>query len=76
MNELPRGGVTTAPAAAWHLGADYGLTPGARADLQLYREPTWEAVLRAQESPLAVWQRGRLVARNLVTRSLMRVTER
>src|SRR6185312_699571 len=28
--------VTVAPARMWHLGADYGVTAGARADLQLY----------------------------------------
>jgi cytosine deaminase len=61
--------VTTAPAKAWHLD-DYGVIVGARADLQLYAPRSWSEVLRRQDPPLAVWSRGRLVARTTVTREL------
>jgi cytosine deaminase len=64
--------VTTVPAAAWRLGDAYGVAAGARADLQLYGAATWPEVLRLQDPPLAVWHRGRLVARTTVTRELMR----
>jgi cytosine deaminase len=61
--------VTTAPARAWHLD-DYGVAVGARADLQLYAAGSWSEVLRLQDPPLAVWSRGRQVARTTVTREL------
>ena len=61
--------VTTAPAKAWHLD-DYGVAVGARADLQLYAAKTWSEVLRLQDPPLAVWSRGRQVARTTITREL------
>jgi cytosine deaminase len=61
--------VTTAPAKAWHLD-DYGVIVGARADLQLYAAGTWSEVLRLQDPPLAVWSRGRRVARTTITREL------
>ena len=61
-----------APARAWHLGIEYGVREGARADLQLYASGTWEEVLRLQEPPLAVWHRGRMVARNTTTHELIR----
>jgi cytosine deaminase len=64
--------VTTAPAGAWRLGAAYGVTPGARADLQLYAASTWPEVLRLQDPPRQVWFRGREVARTSVTRDLLR----
>ena len=63
-------GVTDVPARAWHLGGDYGVRPGARADLQLYAAPTWADALRAQDPPVAVWHAGRLVARSRITREL------
>jgi cytosine/creatinine deaminase len=62
--------VTTAPARAWRLD-DYGVVAGARADLQLYAAATWSEVLRLQDPPLAVWSRGRLVARTTITRELL-----
>lgn len=62
--------VTTVPAAAWRLGDDYGVAPGARADLQLYAAPTWPEVLRLQTPPRQVWFRGRPVARTSVHRQL------
>ncbi|MDQ1618547.1 MAG: cytosine/creatinine deaminase [Actinomycetota bacterium] len=62
--------VTTAPAAAWRLG-DYGVTTGARADLQLYAAGTWPEVLRLQDPPRSVWSRGRLVARTTISRELL-----
>jgi cytosine deaminase len=62
--------VTTAPAAAWRLD-DYGVTPGARADLQLYAAGTWPEVLRLQDPPRSVWSRGRLVARTTISRELL-----
>jgi cytosine deaminase len=61
--------VTTAPARAWRLD-DYGVAVGARADLQLYAAGTWSEVLRLQDPPLAVWSRGRQVARTTITREL------
>jgi cytosine/creatinine deaminase len=62
--------VTSAPARAWRLGDTYGVTPGARADLQMYEAGSWSEVLRLQEPPRAVWHRGRLVARTAITREL------
>jgi cytosine deaminase len=64
--------VTTVPAAAWHLGGSYGLTPGARADLQLYAASSWPEVLRLQDPPRQVWFAGRPVARTQVQRTLLR----
>jgi cytosine deaminase len=64
--------VTAAPARAWRLGDTYGITPGARADLQLYGAGTWSEALRLQEAPRAVWHRGSLVARTTITRQLVR----
>jgi cytosine deaminase len=64
--------VTTVPAAAWHLGPEYGVHPGARADLQLYGAAGWPEVLRLQDPPRRVWFRGREVARTEVTRALVR----
>jgi len=61
--------VTEAPASAWQLDA-YGVAVGARADLQLYAASSWSEVLRLQDPPLAVWSRGRQVARTTVTREL------
>ena len=65
--------VTSVPAAAWHLGAGYGVAAGARADLQLYAATSWPEVLRLQDPPRQVWSRGRSVARTTVTRELVRV---
>jgi cytosine deaminase len=62
--------VTTAPATAWRLD-DYGVTTGARADLQLYAAGTWPEVLRLQDPPRLVWSRGRLVARTTISRELL-----
>lgn len=64
--------VTTVPAAAWRLGTAYGVTPGARADLQLYAASSWPEVLRRQDPPRHVWFRGREVARTRVHRELLR----
>jgi len=64
--------VTDAPAQMWHLDGAYGVAPGARADLQLYAAESWREVLRQQDSPQAVWYRGRLVATTTVTRQLFR----
>jgi cytosine deaminase len=64
--------VTTVPAEAWRLGAAYGVTPGARADLQLYAAGSWPEVLRLQDPPRQVWFRGRPVARTTVSRELLR----
>ena len=64
--------VTSAPARAWRLGAEYGVAPGARADLTLYRAASWPEVLRLQEPPVAVWFQGRQVARTELTRQLLR----
>jgi cytosine deaminase len=74
-DELDRAlaGVTSVPAAAWHLGWRYGVTPGARADLQLYTAPSWPEVLRLQDPPRQVWFGGRTVARTTVDRELIRL---
>jgi cytosine deaminase len=66
--------VTTVPADAWHLGGDYGVVAGARADLQLYAASSWPEVLRLQDPPRQVWFRGRLVARTAISRELLRPT--
>ena len=63
--------VTEAPAKAMRL-SDYGLRPGARADLQLLPVPTWAEALRLQTPPEKVWFRGRLVAENRVRSELYR----
>ena len=65
--------VTSVPAAAWHLGAGYGVAAGARADLQLYAATSWPEVLRLQDPPRQVWFRGRSVAHTTVTRELIRI---
>lgn len=65
--------VTTAPARAWRL-SDYGIGPGARADLQLYAADRWSEALRLQRPPVAVWHRGQLVARTTVEQHLRRAT--
>lgn len=62
--------VTTVPAAAWHLDGDYGVVPGARADLQLYAAGSWPEALRLQDAPRMVWRAGVLVATNEVARTL------
>ena len=63
--------VTTVPATAWRLGPTYGVTAGARADLQLYAATSWPEVLRRQDPPKQVWFRGRPVARTTVIRELL-----
>jgi cytosine deaminase len=63
--------VTTVPATAWRLGDSYGVSAGARADLQLYAAAGWPEVLRLQDPPRAVWFRGRTVARTTVQRELL-----
>ena len=63
--------VTEAPALAWRL-TDYGLSAGARADLQLLPVPTWEEALRLQPMPEKVWFKGRLVAESSVVSKLHR----
>jgi cytosine deaminase len=65
--------VTDAPAIAMRL-PDYGLRPGARADMQLYAAPSWEEALRLQAPPEKVWFGGRLVAENSVRSELHRST--
>src|SRR5438876_2844964 len=64
--------VTEAPAQTMRL-SDYGLRPGARADLQLLPVPTWSEALRLQPLPEEVWFRGRLVAENSVRSTIHRV---
>jgi len=65
--------ITEAPAQAMRLG-DYGLRPGARADLQLLPVPTWSEAMRLQPLPEKVWFRGRLVAESSVRSEMHRVT--
>jgi len=61
--------VTAAPARAWRL-TNYGIRPGARADIQLFEASTWEEALRLQRPPERVWFRGREVARTEVRQRL------
>src|SRR5256886_3818279 len=63
--------VTEAPAQAMRL-LDYGLRPGARADLQLLPVPSWAEAMRLQPPPEKVWFSGRLVAENTVRSTLYR----
>lgn len=63
--------ITTAPARAMGL-ADYGLRPGAVADLVLMPVSIWAEALRMQPPPEKVWFRGRLVAGNSVRSELYR----
>jgi len=63
--------VTAAPALAMRVG-DYGLRPGARADLQLMPVPSWSEALRLQPLPEKVWFRGRLVAESSVRSEIYR----
>src|SRR5256886_7865346 len=53
--------VTEAPAQAMGLD-DYGLRPGARADLQLLPVTSWAEAMRLQPPPERVWFSGRLAA--------------
>src|SRR5438552_3562315 len=65
--------VTEAPAQAMRL-LDYGLRPGARADLQLLPVPSWAEAMRLQPPPEKVWFSGRLVAENTIRSELYRAT--
>jgi cytosine/creatinine deaminase len=62
--------VTEGPAESWGL-ADYGVRPGARADLQTYGAGGWEEALSAQLPPERVWFRGRPVAETRVSSRLL-----
>jgi cytosine/creatinine deaminase len=66
--------VTEAPAHAMRLD-DYGLRPGARADLQMLPVGSWPEALRLQPKPEKVWFRGRLVAESSVRSELYRVRQ-
>jgi cytosine deaminase len=63
--------ITEAPARAMRL-SDYGLRPGARADLVLLPVVSWDEALRMQPLPEKVWFRGRLVAASSVRSELYR----
>src|SRR3989454_188641 len=63
--------VTEAPAQAMGLD-DYGLRPGARADLQLLPVTSWAEAMRLQTPPEMVWFGGRLVAENRIQSVLHR----
>src|SRR2546428_10589990 len=63
--------ITEAPAQAMRL-SDYGLRPGARADLQLLPVTSWAEAMRLQPLPEKVWYRGRLVAENSVRSEVYR----
>src|SRR5438445_1001665 len=65
--------VTDAAAQAMRL-LDYGLRPGARADLQLLPVPSWAEAMRLQPPPERVWFSGRLVAENKIRSELYRTT--
>lgn len=64
--------VTENPARAWGAEAEYGIRPGARADLMLLDAPTWTDALRLQAPRLGVWSRGRKVAETAVQRRVLR----
>src|SRR3989454_5877780 len=63
--------VTEAPAQAMGLD-DYGLRPGARADLQLLPVTSWAEAMRLQTPSEMVWFGGRLVAENRIESVLHR----
>src|SRR5438874_3446139 len=65
--------ITEAPAQAMRID-DYGLRPGARADLQLLPVPSWAEAMRLQPPPEKVWFSGRLVAENTIRSELYRAT--
>lgn len=65
------GAVTEGAARLWRID-DYGLRPGARADLQLFSAPSWAEALRQQKPPERVWRAGREVARTTMRRELLR----
>jgi len=67
--------VTDAAAQALRL-TDYGLRPGARADMQLLPVPSWPEALRRQPMPEKVWFRGRLVAESSIRSEVYRVATR
>jgi cytosine deaminase len=58
--------VTEGPARIWP-ETTYGIRPGARADLSLFRAPSWQEALRLQRPPELVLFRGRPVAKSVVT---------
>jgi cytosine deaminase len=62
--------ITENPARAWGL-EDYGVRPGARADLILVDAPSWDEALRLQATRAKVWARGRLVAETEVASRLV-----
>jgi cytosine deaminase len=64
--------VTRNPARAWGAESDYGIRPGALADLVLVDAPTWPEALRLQAPRLGVWFRGRKVAETAVQRRVLR----
>src|SRR2546421_312603 len=63
--------VTEGPAQAMRLD-DYGLRPGARAELQLLPVTSWAEAMRLQPPPEMVWCGGRLVAENTIQSVLHR----
>ena len=63
--------ITENPALAWRL-TDYGLRPGARADIQVLPVATWDEALRLQPLPEKVWFKGTLVAESAVSSELHR----
>jgi cytosine deaminase len=51
--------------------ADYGVVPGARADLNVLAAPTVREVVRLQQPPAWVLAGGRIVARNELKREVL-----
>ena len=62
--------ITENAAQSWNLD-DYGIRPGARADLVLVDAPSWEEALRLQSPRSKVWTRGRPVAETEVSSRLL-----
>jgi len=69
------GAITSAPAQAMRL-TEYGLRPGAHADMQLLPVLSWPEALRLQPLPEKVWFRGRLVAESSVRSEVYRAEAR
>jgi cytosine deaminase len=62
--------VTSNAAQALRL-EHYGVTPGCVADINILAAPGWQHVLRLQQPPKAVIRRGKVIARNELSRQIL-----